>query len=231
MTHLPTADRQLGAPASTGVAVVSAGGDGIDDRALARLPAPSMVIAADSGLDAAVANGIGVDLVVGDLDSVSPTALAAAERAGMVIERHPADKDATDLDLALRRVADGGFPICYVLGGGGGRLSHLLANAQLVAAERHRGIDVRWLVGDAEVRVARPDRPVIIEGSRGDLASLLPSAAAATGITTVGLRWALHGATLEPGSSHGVSNELTASQAMVSVGSGTLLVIHEGGGT
>lgn len=231
MTHLPTAQRHYVAPPSTGVAVVIAGGDGIDDKALARLPAHSMVIAADSGLDAAAAHGIGVDLVVGDLDSVSPTTLAAAERAGTAVERHPADKDATDLDLALRRVAHGGFTTCYVLGGGGGRLSHLLANTQLVAADRHRGIDVRWLVGDAEVRIARRDRPVTIDGSSGDLVSLLPSAGAASEVTTTGLRWALHGATLEPGSSRGVSNELTGSRAQVSVGSGTLLVIHEGGAT
>lgn len=231
MTHLPSADRTLGAPPSTGIAVVIAGGGGIDATALARLPAHSMVIAADSGLDAALANGIGVDLVVGDMDSVSPSALAAAERAGVAMERHPADKDATDLDLALRRVAEDGFTTCYVLGGGGGRLSHLLANTQLVAAERHRSIDLRWLVGDAEVRLARPDRPVTIDGSPGDLVSLLPSVGAAAGVTTTGLRWTLDGATLEPGSSRGVSNELTATRATVTVGSGTLLVIHEGGAT
>ena len=42
-----------------------------------------------------------VDLLVGDLDSISPEGLAAAEDSGIRIERHAIDKDATDLELSL----------------------------------------------------------------------------------------------------------------------------------
>ena len=64
-------------------------------------PAERCVIAADSGLDAARALGLTVDLLVGDLDSVSPTGLAIAESAGTAVERHPPAKDATDAELAI----------------------------------------------------------------------------------------------------------------------------------
>ena len=71
----------------------------------ARGPLPDLdgafVVAADGGADAALALGLHVDLAIGDFDSISAAGLAALERAGTRIERHPAAKDATDLELAL----------------------------------------------------------------------------------------------------------------------------------
>ncbi|MEZ5204955.1 MAG: hypothetical protein R2701_11410 [Acidimicrobiales bacterium] len=64
------------------------------------LPACSVVVAADSGLDHLVHHGIAAHHVVGDLDSV-----AAARSSGLArwrgSTRTPSDKDATDLELAL----------------------------------------------------------------------------------------------------------------------------------
>jgi thiamine pyrophosphokinase len=212
------------------LAVVIAGGEGVEPAVLRRLPAERIVIAADSGLDTARAAGVTVDILIGDLDSVSAEGLAAAAAEGVVVDRHPVDKDRTDLDLALQRVVDDGFTECALLGGAGGRLSHLLANAGLVAAERYAGIEVRWLVGATEAQVARPGRDVVVEGAPGDLVSLLAAADPATGVSTTGLRWALDGAVLEPGSTRGVSNQLTGGQATVTVSRGSLLVIHEPAG-
>ena len=64
------------------------------------LPTDATVIAADGGLRLSPILGLRVDVVVGDMDSVSAAELAAAEQAGARIERHPTDKDATDLELA-----------------------------------------------------------------------------------------------------------------------------------
>ena len=47
------------------------------------------VIAADKGLEHALALGLDVTVAVGDFDSASPEAVAAAEAAGVRIERHP----------------------------------------------------------------------------------------------------------------------------------------------
>ncbi len=62
------------------------------------------MVAADSGLDLARLLGVPVDLVVGDFDSADPAGVAAAVAAGSRLERHPVDKDATDLELALDAV-------------------------------------------------------------------------------------------------------------------------------
>jgi thiamine pyrophosphokinase len=212
------------------LAVLFVGGAGIDPEVARRLAVDGAVIAVDSGFDTARSLGIDVDVLIGDLDSVSAAGIAAAEAAGVSVERHPVDKDRTDLDLALQRVVDDGFTECLVLGGGGGRLSHLLANAALIAAERHAGIEIRWMVGATVVQVARPGREVVVEGAPGDVVSLLAAPGPAGGVSTAGLRWSLDEEVLEPDSTRGVSNELTGERATVSVRKGSLLVVHEPAG-
>ncbi len=91
--------------------------------------AEALVIGADSGVEHAAALGRHVDIAVGDFDSVSPAALAAAEAAGAEVLRHPPDKDATDLELALDLAVARGARRITVVGGHGGRFDHCLANA------------------------------------------------------------------------------------------------------
>ena len=70
-------------------------------RSTAVTPAPTAIVAADGGLDHARAAGLIPDVLVGDLDSVSPAGLDWAT-ANISVQRHPADKSATDTELALR---------------------------------------------------------------------------------------------------------------------------------
>ena len=78
-------------------------------------------------------------------------------------------------------------------------------------------------LGDARVFVVR--RELELDGEPGDLCTLLPVGGPALGVRTEGLRFPLHGETLEPGSTRGVSNELLASVARVSLVDGVLLAI------
>jgi thiamine pyrophosphokinase len=206
--------------------IVVAGGDPVAPADVADLPAGVPVVAADSGIDLALALGLHVTEAVGDFDSVSPSGLAAARAGGARIERHPAAKDRTDLDLALARALARGARRIVVVGGHGGRLDHFLANALLLSADRYAGVAVEARFGPARLHVVR--RRVEVTGRVGDLVSLLAVGAAAVGVTTTGLRWALTDATVEPASSLGVSNELTASRATVTVRSGPLLLIQPG---
>ena len=52
-------------------------------------------------MDVAAALGVHVHHLVGDLDSADPAAIDAAVAAGITVDRHPAEKDATDLELAF----------------------------------------------------------------------------------------------------------------------------------
>ncbi len=166
-------------------------------------------------------------MVVGDFDSVTAAALERAEHTGIAVERHPVDKDATDLELALQHAHAEGFVHATLLGGYGGRLSHLLGNALVLTSDRFSEMQIEWHVGTTTVTVVHPARTVTIAGAVGDVVSLLPVGGTASGITATGLRWRLDGASLTSGSTRGISNEMTRATATVSLRDGKLLAIHE----
>ncbi|MBP5794104.1 MAG: thiamine diphosphokinase, partial [Spirochaetaceae bacterium] len=100
------------------------------------LKANSIVIAADSGLDAAKAYDIKPDFFLGDMDSVNAESLAwfkshKKETAPQNIETFPEDKDFSDTELALHKAKSLGADFTALIGGSGGRLDHLLGILEL----------------------------------------------------------------------------------------------------
>ena len=210
-------------------ALVFAGGDAVDARWHSRLREPALVIAADSGLEHVHALGLRADVVVGDMDSVSSSTLDRAIAAGTRVEEHPSSKDATDLELALGTAKRAGATRVTVLGAGGGRLDHFLANALLLASPAWADLEIHALMGPARVAVVR--RATELHGSVGSLVTLLPPIGPARGVCTTGLRWTLDAEELLPGSTRGVSNEMTEPVATVTLTEGVLLAIQPHGGS
>jgi thiamine pyrophosphokinase len=202
---------------------VFAGGDRPTRAALLGLPDRALVIAADSGVEHALALGFRVDLVIGDFDSADPIAVDEAVAAGAEVDRHPAAKDSTDLELALLAARDRGAGDVVVVGGDGGRLDHFLGNALLLASPSFASVRIRARMGDAEITVVH-DR-VELTGHSGSLCSLLPVGGPARGVVTDGLRYPLDRETLVPGSTRGVSNEFLDTRATVTLDTGVLLAV------
>jgi thiamine pyrophosphokinase len=200
--------------------VVFAGGDPPPASVLDGLPPGAYVIAADSGFDHATRLGVKVDLLVGDLDSISAAGLGLAGE----IEQHPTDKNATDLAIALDAAARKEPSRVIVVGGSGGRIDHFLANAALLTASVYSELKLTWLPGDAAIHVVR-DR-IELSGSPGDVVSLLPYGGPARGVSTDGLRWPLTDAVLAPGTSLGVSNQMIDTTATVLLDDGVLLTVQ-----
>jgi thiamine pyrophosphokinase len=203
--------------ASAKVVVVLAGGPA--GPAGAELPPGATVIAADSGAEL----GGSVDLLVGDLDSISAETLAGIVR----VERHAAEKDATDLELALAAALRLGPERILILGSAGGRLDHLFGSLLLLAAEAYAGVQVDAQLGAAAVHVIRGERTLY--GEPGELISLFAVHGPASGIVTDGLAYPLREETLEPGSSRGTSNVFAAREARVVVERGVLLAVRPSG--
>lgn len=189
------------------------------------LPPAAMCIAADSGTDHARAIGRVPDVVVGDLDSVSDDGLEWATEHGATVERHPSDKDETDLEIALQ-VAVASEPHRIVVSGiGGGRIDHLLANFSVLADARYDGgIEIDALVDTALVSVVHRERS--LRGEIDELVSLVPMNGHAEGVTTTGLGYPLAGERLRAGSGRGVSNYFVADVATVGVEVGTLVAVQ-----
>jgi len=206
--------------------VVVAGGEAPQREALPAIPSGTPVVAADSGLEHARELGLEVTIAVGDFDSASPEAVAAAEASGTRIERHSTEKDATDLELALDAALELRPRRVVVLAGIGDRLDHLFSAFLLLASPRYAGVELDAHIGRARAHVIRGERT--LSGQPGELLSLFALHGSAVGVRTDGLAYPLDGETLEPGSSRGVSNVFASARATIAVKRGVLVAIRPG---
>lgn len=191
--------------------------------------AGALLICADSGGEAALAWGLTPALVVGDMDSISPAALATLQALpGVEWRLVPAEKDETDLELALYTALEAGATAITILGGLGGRLDHTLGNLYLLAAPRlaETHTPVQLLGESEEVFLLRGGEELQLEGKPGELVSLIPLSSAAEGVRTQGLYYPLRSETLLLGPTRGISNQFTGQTATVAFDEGLLLVIH-----
>ncbi len=183
------------------------------------------VIAVDGGYAKALSSGARVDLVVGDLDSLSRASEQALLASPVAVRRYPAAKDWSDLELALDEALARRPEKIVVLGALGGRLDQTLTNVHLL----ERGLRERIPIELAD----RLRSVVLIDGRHdvtgaaiGDSVSLVPISESAR-VTTNGLLYALRDEVLQRAASRGVSNVVTELPVIVDALDGTLLVIHE----
>ncbi len=187
---------------------------------------PDLVIAADGGLEAARRWRLRVDAVVGDLDSASEAALDWAKRDGAVIDSHPVDKDATDLELAMA-AALAQVEAVHVLLPAGGRLDQAMASLVVLASPRWAALEISATVGEAHVAVVRGLRR--LRGEVGEVVSLLAVGGPALVASTTGLLFPLTEEALSPTSGRGTSNVIVAAPPTVEVVEGVLLAIRPAG--
>jgi thiamine pyrophosphokinase len=199
-------------------AIILTSGDPVAPTLRHRLPRPDLVVAADSGYHLAQLLSMRVDLLIGDLDSIDPD----VDLSDTEVLRHPPDKEKSDLELAIDAASARGATNLVVVGGGGGRLDHLLANAAVIAA--YSEAPVQWFTGAEIVYVVSGTQ--VIRGSIGDLVTLLAAGGDARGVTTRNLRYPLDRETLPFGSARGLSNVMLTTEAEVTVESGVLIAVH-----
>ncbi len=193
-------------------------------------PGQDLIICADGGLAQALRWNLTPQMVIGDLDSADPDELNRLAARGVEIVRHPAEKDETDLELALEAALRYGPGEIIVLGGFGRRLDMTLANVFLLASARFfpdRTGERRPVLSlmDEHCRVffLRGPARCSLEGRTGGIVSLLPLGGPARGVTLEGLEYPLEEADLELGSTRGVSNVVREAPGWVTLRKGGLL--------
>jgi thiamine pyrophosphokinase len=184
------------------------------------------IIAADGGSAHARAWGWLPHTVVGDLDSLPPGEQERLQAAGCRFIQVPAEKDETDLELAIRLAVKDGARELLIFGALGGRPDHHLANVLLLALAARLGVPARILEGLQEISLIQGGEEARFAGAVGDLLSLIPVGGDARGITTANLAYPLRGETLVFGLARGVSNVFTAPVAQVKLENGLLLAVH-----
>lgn len=178
-----------------------------------------LVIAADSGLDRCASAGITPDIAVGDFDSARSVVPAGAE-----IVRVPPEKDDTDTMLAADTAIERGYNELRFFCAFGGRVSHSLANIQMLRALKSRGVRGA-LFGEKCVMFLLSGQSLKIPRFNGFLSLFALSGSAV--VSESGVKYPLDRHELSNDFPLGVSNEILEDFAEITVHSGLCAVVLE----
>ena len=206
-------------------AIVFVNGDLPDSGAARAILKPDdVLIAADGGARHALELGVIPAVIIGDLDSLSDAEVRVFTEMGVHILRYPPNKDETDLELALDHAIKSGYrPICIVAGLGG-RLDQMIGNLSLLADPETIDADVR--LDDGLTEAFCVTSKATLHGQPGETVSLIAWGMPAEGVTTDGLVYPLNKETLLPYRTRGISNQMLADTAKISIKRGVLLCVH-----
>ena len=182
-----------------------------------------LVIAVDGGGALCLEAGVVPHVVLGDFDSLSPADLERLNGFGAEIRRFPAEKDSSDLELAVAEARRRGATSVVLTAATSGRLDHTLAVLGVLSASA----DLASRLVDPQLEVwtlsASGRETIALSGVDATL-SLLAFGAPAM-VSAQGVVWELDAARIEPTSSRGLSNRIGASgQARITAVSGVVLV-------
>jgi thiamine pyrophosphokinase len=134
------------------VAWILVGGRLTPTPALAALPRPGLVVAADGGARHAAVLGVKIDAWVGDFDSSDDLNLSLPRTV------YPRAKASTDAELAVQWAREKGASELGILGAFGGRFDHTFALALGAVRLAQEGLTVTLHSGDEPARRGRAAR-------------------------------------------------------------------------
>lgn len=197
--------------------VIIAGGDLHGE---VNVPEDALLICADCGYRHAEKLGLHPDVLMGDFDSYTASLPEHCE-----ILRHPAEKDETDTMLAVWYGRDRGCTEFHIYGAfGGARLDHSIANLQMLHHMAEQGLHGTLYDGGTAVTVQTAGTGCYPR-TKGYL-SLFSLTDECTGLTVTGVKYPLEQGRLTNAFPLGVSNEILAENAEITLESGVLLIVQ-----
>ncbi|MFN0190688.1 MAG: thiamine diphosphokinase [Aestuariivirga sp.] len=178
------------------------GGNLSPNPRLFRQIAGARFIAADSGMMHAPTLGIKPELWVGDFDSAGSELIINYREVDR--EPFPAEKDATDGELAVERALERGATEIILLGGLGGQADHAAAHLGMILALAQKDCTAFATSGEEEAYPLLPGERMfdLPSGSRFSIVPFSPLA----GLTLSGVKWPLSSRDVALGSSLTLSN-------------------------
>lgn len=175
------------------------------------------VIAADRGLDYALAAGILPDLAVGDFDSAEN-----AVPSGVEVMKFPPEKDDSDAVIASKIALERGFDELRFLCALGGRLDHTFANLQMLYGLKKRGVSAE-LFGEREQAFFLVNETREIPKFSGYLSVFAWENSAV--ISEIGVKYPTEMLEFSNDFPLGLSNEIVEKSARITVHSGAAVVL------
>lgn len=204
-------------------AVVVSGGQPLSkSRAKAILLNTDYVVCADKGAMYAADYGIIPDLVVGDMDSVDEVSLLAIDESKILVS--PREKDYTDTHLAVIKALEKGADQITIICATGNRSDHAIANIRLLLFIDSKGSE--GIIIDDENIISLCTGITEFNNKVGTTVSLIALADKVEGITLSGFKYPLKNYNADLSWTTGISNEIIAEKAIITVTSGNLLIFE-----
>ncbi len=205
-------------------AYIFAGGElgnvAIDSEAVSR--GANIVICADSGYKHALTLGIEPDVIVGDFDSYGGDLPESAE-----IHRSVPEKDDTDTLMAVKIAIERGYKHIELFAAlGGRRFDHSVANIQTMLYAREHGAEMVIVGDDVLFLQDADDGPRMYKRNSGYFSVFAITEAVRIRYLR-GVKYPLGDYKMLRSFPIGVSNEITDDFALLSIDSGTALVIQQ----
>jgi thiamine pyrophosphokinase len=174
------------------------------------------VVCADGGANHARRLGIRPGIILGDLDSITPSTSRHFHRVPLL---RIDDQESTDLEKALNFCIERRFSHADIVGGTGDRIDH--STGTLGCFKRFgKKITIRLIDEAGIIRLVGVSLELNLR--RGDPVSLIPLDRC-LGVTTTHLKYPLANEILELGVREGTSNVSTASNVLIRCRKGILL--------
>lgn len=181
-------------------------------------------IGVDRGISVFLKADMEADYYLGDLDSIDPEDIPSipAER----LQKFPAEKNASDLELALELCVDLGLSLVEVYGATGTRWDHSFSNLLMLKRFYDLGVQV-ILVNEKNRAMVLSSHQIIrkeeVENYR--YLSILPISMEGIVVSEVGVKYPLDHEYLPFGRTRGVSNESLGEDVEIDVIEGVALLI------
>ncbi|NLY67509.1 MAG: thiamine diphosphokinase [Tissierellia bacterium] len=181
------------------------------------------ILSADGGTDYCVELGIIPDLVIGDLDSISPKTLDILKKKEVPINVFPIKKDKTDSQLSIEYLMDKGAEEITIIGAIGSRIDHTLANILLLKTIKDKGIKGKIVHNNNIIYII--DDELILDKKNGYFVSIIPIESKGVLVSLKGFEYNLSKVKIDFASTLGVSNFVIDEKGYIKVHEGECLVV------
>lgn len=177
------------------------------------------VIAADGGYRYLENAHIRTDLLVGDFDSLDYVP------DNIKIYRFPAEKDDTDMGLALKKGEEKGYRRFRIYAGSGSRPDHFYANLQLLARFAMKGYEVSLHAPEFNVYALYNGR-ISLKREKGTVFSVFAVTDTVNKVTIENAKYETINQSLKNTFPLGVSNEFTENETFILAKGGAVIVFE-----
>lgn len=180
------------------------------------------VICADGGLEKVENLQLIPNSIIGDLDSVDDIVLKKYLDMNIELKKYSAEKNYTDMELAIEYAIKKGFNDIILIGATGLRLDHTVANIMLIERYYKKGIHIKVIDNNNCIQIVTNNME--INNKRNYFVSIVPITDSIEGISLMGFKYPLDSVDVKRGSTLCISNQITSEKGNILLDKGAALV-------